>query len=128
MRYARFSIDQEEAYQDFITSCDILQVLKEKWTAADTIASLSRRTAIELEKNPSLDALRINRRETKRHDPSIEWKGDVARASEGTYAGQDEDFDLFGGMDDISWMYLDGDGPINFDSLPWIGLSTSALD
>ncbi|KAL2855959.1 hypothetical protein BJY01DRAFT_231395 [Aspergillus pseudoustus] len=50
LRYSRLASHQEEAYSDFNTACDILQVLQRKWTSADGM----------LDKIPNLPFLRVN--------------------------------------------------------------------
>jgi hypothetical protein len=142
LRYSRLSSDQEEAYQDFSAACDILEALQQKWSAADAMASLGRRIAIELEKTPNLAMLRVDRQGAERNEirprsrnrhhlrSTIEdldqdaWVPDPAVASgqveEEGYATRPEALDLFGGMDDLSWMYLNAENPISFGSLPLI--------
>ncbi len=134
LRYCKLSSDQDEAYHDFTAACVILEALQGKWSAADAMASLGRRIATELEKTQNLAILRVDRRGDRSGDaPGANVQGldqDAWVTRPATVASHNdregdatraEVLDLFGEMDDISWMYLDAENPISFDCLPWIG-------
>lgn len=132
LRYSRLPSDQEDAHKDFNAACSILQSLRVNWAAADAMASLAQKISVELKKMPSLDLLRIRRLE--HGEPA---RGSITRDSNediiaedvsflsrqaGWLRGSDnlEGFDLFGGMDDISWMYLNAENSVSFESLPML--------
>ena len=145
LRYSRLSADQDEAYQDFMAACNILETFQHQWSAADAMALLSRRIAIELDKTPNLATLRLDREreEARRNEPRIQsWQHqslqndsfDLDQDEQYLDSGIDtslrpstmamsslETFDVFGGMDDMSWMYLDGENPMSLDNMPWLG-------
>ncbi|PYH94034.1 hypothetical protein BO71DRAFT_326330 [Aspergillus ellipticus CBS 707.79] len=137
LRYSRLPSDQEDARQDFNAGCDILQELRRKWASADATASLAHRISIALEQLPSLDVLWVNRPDRAERDseppqrrelggtldevdnqPSPEVQmtdrsSDIERSQ--PYL---DTMDLFSGMDDVSWMYLDAVNPGSFDHFP----------
>ncbi|KAI8669828.1 Fungal-trans domain-containing protein [Fusarium sp. Ph1] len=142
LRYSRLPSDQEDARQDFNDACSILQTLRVNWPAADAMASLAQKISIELDKIPSLDLLRIDRSHVSdrvarsgrqgirtRRDSMVENENENEAILTGGEPSKDrqeslmnvfdnlETFNLFGGMDDISWMYLDGENPVNFENL-----------
>ncbi|KAL2669788.1 hypothetical protein Neosp_015233 [[Neocosmospora] mangrovei] len=110
------------------------------------MASLAQKISIELDKIPSLDLLRVDRSRVSdravrsgrqgirtRRGSMVENENVNENENEAIFTGggpsedgqgslmnvfdNDETFDLFGGMDDISWMYLDGENPVNFEKL-----------
>ncbi|ETS87867.1 hypothetical protein PFICI_01695 [Pestalotiopsis fici W106-1] len=136
LRYSRIALEQEEAHQDFNTACSILQALQRKWSAADAMASLAQKVSTELKKLPSFALLQIEREEPHRnnnqeseHDlqalgPSAVNEHPNSAAAPDQQGGhmamwRPDGIDLFGGMDDMSWMYLDPQNPVSFDSLPF---------
>lgn len=147
LRYSRIPSDQEIARQDFNTACEILQELRLKWASADAMASLSYRIAHALSQVSTLDMIRIHHPDPIEND-RLENHGDYERGDHETSSfpyeintdlpmnehtmGQPTDFEeaqnyqetmnLFSGMDDISWMYLDAENPISFDSVPWVAM------
>ncbi|KNG82568.1 hypothetical protein ANOM_009941 [Aspergillus nomiae NRRL 13137] len=142
LRYSRLSSEQEDARHDFNTGCDILQELRLKWASADAMASLAHRISAALEQLPSLDILRINRFNTTQKDNNLTDRQGITGDEAGgvnsqpsvdvLLAGRPGDFqatqshletmDLFAGMDDVSWMYLDAENPISFDAFPVMNL------
>ncbi|PLB48650.1 hypothetical protein P170DRAFT_509417 [Aspergillus steynii IBT 23096] len=138
LRYSRLPSDQGDARQDFNTGCEILQELRRKWASADAMASLAYRISIALDQLPNLGVLwvnRSNRTERDSHPPSRRELGDTveevdhqphsldaqmmdrSQDVERTHPELDT-MNLFSGMDDVSWMYLDAEIPVNFDHLP----------
>ncbi|PYI04452.1 hypothetical protein BO78DRAFT_320360 [Aspergillus sclerotiicarbonarius CBS 121057] len=137
LRYSRLPSDQEDARQDFNAGCDILQELRRKWASADAMASLAHRISIALDQLPNLDVLWVHRpdraerdnyppprrelgdnMEEADHQPSLDVQTldrspDLERAQ--PYL---DTKDLFSGMDDVSWMYLDAENPVTFDNFP----------
>ncbi|KAM5347449.1 hypothetical protein ACJ41O_010454 [Fusarium nematophilum] len=141
LRYSRLPSDQEDACQDFNAACGILQSLRVNWQAADAIAALAQKISIELGKIPNLDLLRIDRSQLAERDgrsgrqgirtrresmvdnesEAVLTEGEALKERQGSVVNvldNLETFDLFGGMDDISWMYLDAENPVSFESLP----------
>lgn len=142
LRYSRLPSDQEDARQDFNDACSILQNLRVNWPAADAMASLAQKISVELDKIPSLDLLRIDRSHVSdrvarsdrqgirtRRGSIVENENENEAIMTGCEPSKDrqeslmnvfdnlETLNLFGGMDDISWMYLDGENPVNFENL-----------
>ncbi|OJJ95644.1 hypothetical protein ASPACDRAFT_47534 [Aspergillus aculeatus ATCC 16872] len=113
----------EDARQDFDTACDVLQTLRRTWASADAMASLEYRTFTALIELPSLDVLRVNRNgrtepqpsdiDTRLTDPT-QATGSVDRPVEALSSVMD----LFAGMNDVSWMFLDAGNPTDLSSLP----------
>ncbi|KAL3965647.1 hypothetical protein ACCO45_002651 [Purpureocillium lilacinum] len=134
LRYSRLAADQDDAHRDFNTACDILQALRRKWEAADLMASLAHRISAALDKLPNLRLLHVDRPRgsIERHgaaagqcnDREPSWHLDAAAMSGAQLETQHdmEAMDLFVGMDDISWMYLDAENPISFDSFPLLSV------
>ncbi|KAH7160660.1 hypothetical protein EDB81DRAFT_322935 [Dactylonectria macrodidyma] len=148
LRYSRLSSDQEDARQDFSAACNILQSLRVNWSAADAIAALAHKISVELDKMPNLDLLRIDRSQLTGRGSKPSQQS--MRTRPGSIAGQENDVvlpgtdssvsrqegglskilddlekcDLFDGMDDISWMYLDAENPVSFECLPLLDLDT----
>ncbi len=134
LRYSRLAADQDDAHRDFNTACDILQTLRRKWEAADLMASLAHRISAALDKLPNLRLLHVDRPRgsIERHgatagqcnDREPSWHLDAAAMSGAQLETQHdmEAMDLFVGMDDISWMYLDAENPISFDSFPLLSV------
>jgi hypothetical protein len=139
LRYSRLSSDQEDARQDFQAGCDILQELRRKWGSADAMASLAHRISSALDQLPSLDMLRVSRSDqmeqvgssTGNRGNGVVADGPVDQHSLDLPPGHGpsdpqrphpgfETMDLFSDMDDISWMYLDAENPVNFDSFPFM--------
>ncbi|KAE8141267.1 hypothetical protein BDV38DRAFT_296798 [Aspergillus pseudotamarii] len=138
LRYSRLPGEQEDARHDFNTGCDILQELRLKWVSADAMASLAHRISAALDQLPSLDVLRINRSDIAERDNTLTDRqgmtGDVVEGADSQssadvpMANRPTDFqatqphletmDLFSGMDDVSWMYLDAENPVSFDVFP----------
>ncbi|KAE8150464.1 hypothetical protein BDV25DRAFT_172154 [Aspergillus avenaceus] len=132
LRYSRLSSEQEDARNDFNSGCNILQELRRKWASADAMASLSHRISIVLDQLPSLDVLRINRSSTVERDNTLTGGQGAAEEvhspslADGPGRVSDvqatqphlETMDLFSGMDDVSWMYLDAENPVSFDMFP----------
>ncbi|GAW16694.1 hypothetical protein ANO14919_061310 [Xylariales sp. No.14919] len=150
-RYSRLLIEQEEGYQDFATACHILRVLQQKWSAADAMASLSHRVLLELEKLPSLDMARVTRAEAKTLPPTHTYpsgqtpappaaevlnpdmqspqRGSVpVHQHDESHLAVPQEFDILGGMDDLSWMYLDAANPLSFDALPFMDFDMTRMD
>lgn len=122
LRYGRLPSEQDDARHHFNTGCRILQELRKTWQAADPIATLAHRISIALNNLPNLDMLCINRpyhltneagQEPNPDMPLNDCSNDAFMPLSGS-----ETMDLFGGMDDLSWMYLDAENPISFDNLP----------
>jgi hypothetical protein len=137
LRYSRLSSDQEDARQDFHTGRDILQELRRKWGSADAMASLAHRISSALDQLPCLDMLRVSRSDQMERVGSFAGSRGAGIATEGPDDQQLVDLppdgrasdsqriqpgletmDLFSGMDDVSWMYLDAENPVSFDSFP----------
>lgn len=131
LRYSRLSSDQEVAQQDFNTGCDILRKLRGKWASADVMASLAHRISTALYQLPSLDTLRVGRSNcterqenpiqghestTEGDDQSFGYQPLVHHPPEHPRAEPHETMDLLSSMDNISWMFLDAENPINFDN------------
>lgn len=145
LRYSRLVSDQEDARQDFNTGCDILQVLRRKWGSADAMASLALRISTALDQVPNLRMLRVARPGLPEQDgnttgqqtagnmveeisrqPSVhEPPADRPTADLQETQSYVDAMNLFSGMDDVSWMYLDAENPINFDNFPLAGLDES---
>ncbi|KNG90510.1 hypothetical protein ANOM_001248, partial [Aspergillus nomiae NRRL 13137] len=130
LRYSRLPSDQEDARSDFTTASDILQELRCTWASADAMALLTQRISTALNELPSLDLLRVGHVQiTQRADPhgGTEVTTDpvpVNAASVSQIQGElppIEAMDLFSGMDDVSWMYLDAENPVNFHGPPFGG-------
>lgn len=147
LRYSRISSDQEIARHDFNAACDILQELRLKWASADAMASLAYRIAHALGQVSSLNMVRIHHPAPTENDGG-ENHGHFERTHDETNGfpedinpdlpmndqplgntrdleaiqNYQETMDLFSGMDDISWMYLDAENPITFDSVPWLAM------
>jgi uncharacterized membrane protein len=139
LRYSRLSSDQQDARQDFIACCSILQELRRKWGSADAMASLSQRISTALDQLPSLDMLRVSRSNRTVRDGNVAERRAVENgmdevndqlSADTPLADTTSDFqgvqplleamDLFSGMDDVSWMYLDAENPVTFDSFPFM--------
>lgn len=138
LRSSRLQIEQEEACEDFRSACAVLKVLQRKWCAADAVASLAERVSVQIEKLPSLELLRVDRisnsREALSRDQNLQLLGPSTQRA--TPAGREllgseqcelhvnledsaplcDEVDLFGGMDSISWMYLNSETPFNLDT------------
>lgn len=144
LRYSRLSIDQNDARKDFNTASGILQTLRQKWEAADSLASLAHRISMALEKLPSLSLLRVdlagmeteNRlsdRFSRNNNDGLATQSHSQLRQPGDLdlGGHQDDpaapsldieaMDLFGGMDDISWIYLDAENPISLESFSFSG-------
>lgn len=137
LRYSRLPSDQEDARQDFNTCCDILQEHRRKWGSADAMASLAHRISIALDQLPNLNILWVNRSgraERDSHPPLRRGLGDTTEEVDNQTSLETltidrspdvernqsylDTMDLFSGMDDVSWMYLDAENPVNFNNLP----------
>lgn len=138
LRSSRLQIEQEEACEDFRSACTILKVLQRKWCAADAVASLAERVSVQLEKLPSLELVRVNQIPNSSEAPSRDQNLQFVEPStqRATPAGRElvepeqselhvnledqsalsNELDLFGGMDSISWMYLNSETPFNLDT------------
>ncbi|KAI0550369.1 hypothetical protein F4679DRAFT_543065 [Xylaria curta] len=150
-RYSKLFMEQEEGYQDFATACDILRVLQQKWSAADAMASLSHRVLLELEKLPSLDMARVTSTEAETAPPTRTYPSgrtlalpaaevlnpDMQSPRRGnmpvhqhdeSHLAVPQDFDILGGMDDLSWMYLDAANPLSFDTLSFMDIDTTRMN
>ena len=143
LRYSRLSSDQEVAHHDFNTGCDILQKLRGKWASADVMASLAHRISTALDQLPSLDMLRADRpKSIERQENPIEGQEIRTSTTEGNIEPSGyqplvhhppelpgtepyETMDLLSSMDNISWMFLDAENPINFDNFPLANLNES---
>lgn len=129
MRYSRLAFEQKEAHQDFNTACGILQTLQRKWSAADTMASLAQKVSTELGKLPSVALLQVEREDTHHNHNHPNERGFEAMntsavnedansiATHDQHGGhvsawRPDGIDFFGGMDDMSWMYLDPQNPV----------------
>ncbi|KAL3440164.1 hypothetical protein BJX65DRAFT_316928 [Aspergillus insuetus] len=56
------------------------------------------------------------------HHQGLHLDGAHISHIQGTELPQLDAMDLFSGMDDVSWMYLDAENPVNFDGFPFAGL------
>ncbi|PWY95413.1 hypothetical protein BO94DRAFT_620863 [Aspergillus sclerotioniger CBS 115572] len=116
LRYSRLPSDQEDARADFTTACGILQELRRTWASADAMALLTQRISAALNELPSLDLLRVGHvvhradQPVPPEDPPLHVDAELPPL---------EAMDLFSGMDDVSWMYLDAENPVNFDGFPF---------
>lgn len=131
LRYSRVFSDQEDARQDFNTGCEVLQELRRKWGSADAMAALANRISGAVDQLPCLDILRVNRSDRTKSDshlaenltsmidqqPTDLSMADCSADSQ-TAMSRLETMNLFAGMDDVSWMYLDAENPVSFDSFP----------
>ncbi|KAK2589643.1 hypothetical protein QQS21_012683 [Conoideocrella luteorostrata] len=119
LRYSRLRSHQEDARRDFNSACDILRHLMNTWAAADHIAGIAQRISIEINQMPNLDVLYINNtkvvgnegvelhEEQTSHSANFGPEQFSALVQTESSIGSADIFDLFEGMDDISWMYLD---------------------
>ncbi|KAH7130916.1 hypothetical protein EDB81DRAFT_696049 [Dactylonectria macrodidyma] len=138
LRFSRLRSDQEDARRDFDGACGILQELRKNWEAADPMASLAQRISTALATLPSLEVLCLHRSdvmmareeggndaqrcqaeegddESSTLDTSFDHLHDPLR-----FLPEAETIELFDGMNDVSWMYLDVDNPVSFESFPLI--------
>lgn len=131
LRYSRLSSDQEDAHHDFNTGCEILKELRRKWCLADGMAILANKISGALNKLPSLGIVRLSLLDKARHERRLEktlssmedkQPGELSAAgpvdSQMTLSQDLETMNLFAGMDNISWMYLDAENPVCFDGFP----------
>ena len=136
LRYSRLPIAQENARDDFNEACKILQELRQTWASADIMASLALKISAKINKVSSLDVIRADRSATLYRDGTQPPEQRVAsmntsnlsdeNVNQSMFMGdmlQGQAWDsatsnLFGGMDDMSWMYLDAENPVNVDLLP----------
>ncbi|KGO51286.1 Transcription factor, fungi [Penicillium expansum] len=131
LRYSRIFSDQEDARQDFNTGCEVLQELRRKWGSADAMAALANRISGAVDQLPCLDILRVHRSDRKKSDSNLaenlasmvdqqppDLSTDDCSADSQTAMSCLETMNLFAGMDDVSWMYLDAENPVSFDSFP----------
>ncbi|KAI0973788.1 hypothetical protein F4678DRAFT_486948 [Xylaria arbuscula] len=133
---SRFHSDREAAREEFDAACMILQDLRDRWPSADPLATLAQTISVELGKLPQLDLLhfdrsneleknhRLSRRQSLQapHQRESEANGG-APGDDVLSAGQVEDdpqichnqeiVELFGRMNDVSWMFLDAGNPVN---------------
>ncbi|KIW25799.1 uncharacterized protein PV07_08943 [Cladophialophora immunda] len=150
LRYSRLVMDQEEALQDFKTSCSILQILQQKWGSADAMASLARKVSIELGRIPSLSLVQVDRSYLKRpeidqiestphnaaqYEPQdseqegheLNQMADLPGTEAPAFTWDPRVSDVFGGMDDMSWMFLAAETPMNFDNLSYLEMWDSSV-
>jgi hypothetical protein len=92
------------------------------------MASLAHRISVALDKLPSLEVLRVDRSEEVKdgvgssmdpQPPGSTMDVDLAsRHPTLKMLPEPQTIELFCGMDDVSWMYLDAYNPVTFESFP----------
>lgn len=135
LRYSRLSSEREDARQDFYTGCDILQELRRKWGSADRVATLAHRNSATLDQLPRLNMLQGSRCDQIKRVSSFAGNRGVEVTTQGLHAQQSVDLpldcqapnlqtippgleimDLSPGIDDVSWMRVDAENLVGFDS------------
>ena len=134
LRYCRLPEDQEDALGYFDTGCKILLELRQTWEAAEPIATLAEKSSAALHRCLGVDSARpvgprsVHERNmignAQRSEVTTEEGRQVSVSDNSNIDGPPallntlEELDaseVFGGMDDLSWMYLDPSRPIGFD-------------
>lgn len=95
------------------------------------MAALANRISGAVDQLPCLDILRVNRSDRAKSDSDLaenltsmvdQQPTDLSMADcsadSQTAMSRLETMNLFAGMDDVSWMYLDAENPVSFDSFP----------
>ncbi|VUC22948.1 unnamed protein product [Clonostachys rosea] len=136
LRYSKLIGSQEQAHRDFKIGVNILQTLREKWSAAEAMAALAQKISTELEKYPNLALLRADRRAQRGTENGITAERSAGEPTEhielDDVAGalpegggqecnppsspwKDHSFEMFGQVDNVSWMYMMADELIGSD-------------